>query len=80
MTFGSVSKYSNPSDVIVVGNGESGNTNLDSFRDDGLGVRSGIPFGFSAAKSAAITMWVHLQCATVKYCARGSGAVHVFPP
>ena len=79
MAFGSVAKCGNPSDVVVVGNGKGGNTDLDSFRDDGLGVRARIPLGFLATKRTAIMMWVHLQRTTVKHCTRGSGSVHVPP-
>ena len=67
-------------DVIVVGDGENQDFEIESLRDYCLGVRSGVTLGFLPSKRTRIVVGVDLQRTTTKHSTSGLVVVQVLSP
>ena len=67
-------------DVVVVGDGENQDSEIDSLRDYCLGVRSGVTLGFLPSKRTRIVVGVDLQRTTTEHSTGGLGVVQVLSP
>jgi hypothetical protein len=87
-TCGGVPERGHAAHVVVIGDGEHRDADLDGFVDDGLRVRAGIPATGPAAECPCVAVGVHLKGAAMKDGARRERhrtsdrilGSHSFPP